>query len=147
MKTTVLVLALAAALAARASTEYAAITNAWYSQGASNLLVLAEARLATNQNDIAGLLMKASYDFDCSDRTVLSNSLQRILDVGPTVDLPVFKKVFAVITRMDIASTFRTLARETPEKHAADRAKMSRRKHPMAYALELHALEKDGFFK
>lgn len=147
MKTPILLIALAAALAAPASQEYATITNTWQTLGASNLLVLAEARLATNQNDIAGLLMKASYDFDYADKVTLSNSLQRILDVGPTVDLLTFKTIFTVMTRRDIASTFRVLARETPEKHAADREKMRRRKHPMAYAPELHALEKDGFFR
>lgn len=143
MKTKLLTLTLASALAASASETFTNITNLWWNGGQSCVLALANARLQSNPNDLAGLLMKASYDFDFADATTLSNSLQRVLDVGRTVTATAFTNAFAM-TELDIRGTFATLADETPEEHAADLQKVQGAGHPMAYETELAALDAEG---
>lgn len=138
-------LGLALAPALQASPYFTNVTNEWWQGRQTNVLTMAEARLAANTNDIAGLLMKASYDFDFSNSTILSNSLVRVLSVGETVTSPAFTNAFW-LTRLDIRGTFITLARETPEEHASDMRKVMGAGHPMAYSDELKALDEDGYF-
>lgn len=145
MKTTILASALLFAAPAFASAYYANITNEWFQGRQTNVLALASQRLASNTNDIAGLLMKASYEFDFADANTLSNSLVRILAVGRTVSSASFSNAFPLVS-LDIRGTFRTLATETPEEHASDMLKVMGAGHPMAYEDALKALDDDGYF-
>ena len=140
-----LALGLALTPVLQASPYFTNVTNEWWQGRQTNVLAMAEARLASNTNDIAGLLMKASYDFDFSSSTTLSNTLVRVLSVGETVTSHTFTNVFR-LTRLDIRGTFITLSKETPEKHASDMLKVMGAGHPMAYSIELEALDKDGYF-
>lgn len=140
-----LVLGLAFTSILQASPYFTNVTNEWWLGRQTNVLAMAEARLASNTNDIAGLLMKASYDFDFSNSTTLSNTLVRVLSVGETVTSPAFTNAFR-LTRLDIQGTFMTLDSETPEEHASDMRKVMGAGHPMAYSDELEALDKDGYF-
>lgn len=128
-----------------ASGYYSTVTNLWFQGHQSNVAAMANQRLAANTNDIAGLLMKASYDFDFASATVLSNSLSRVLSVGETITSPAFSNAFRM-TRIDIRGTFKTIATETSEEHASDMLKVTGPGHPMAYLDELKALDDDGYF-
>ena len=128
-----------------ASSHFTAITNEWFQGHQTNVLTMANQRLAANTNDIAGLLMKASYDFDFSDATALSNTLVRVLAVGETITTPAFSNAFRLV-RLDIRGTFKTISTETPEEHAADMLKIMGPGHPMAYDFALEALDDDGYF-
>ena len=145
MKAIIAILSLTLAISAAASDYYTSVTNFWYQGQQTNVLALSEQRLATNQNDIAGLLMKASYDFDFSNATTLSNTLARILVVGDTITTPAFTNAFR-LTAIDIRWTFATLSSETPAEHASDMPKVTGPGHPMAYSDELKALDDDGYF-
>ena len=146
MKTTAAVIfSLSLVGSALASDYYNAITNLWHQGRQTNVLAMSEQRLATNSCDIAGLLMKASYDFDFSNAATLSNTLVRVLAVGDTITTPAFTNVYKIL-RFDIRGTFRTLASETPEEHAADMLKVHGAGHPMAYEDALKALDDDGYF-
>ena len=140
-----LVLELALTPVLQASSYFTNVTNEWWQGRQTNVLSMAESRLAANTNDIAGLLMKASYDFDFSNSTTLSNTLVRVLSVGETVTFPAFTNAFR-LTRLDIQGTFMTLGSETPEEHATDMLKVMGPGHPMAYSDELKALDDDGYF-
>ena len=146
MRIPMILIGLAAAASVHASAYFTSVTNSWYAGRQTNVLALANARLASNTNDIAGLLMKASYEFDFADATTLSNTLARVLSVGPTVATPAFTNAFQ-LTRIDILGTFDTLATETAEERAADQHKVEGPGHPMAYEDELTALERDGYFQ
>ena len=128
-----------------ASNYYANITNQWFQGRQTNVLAIANQRLAANTNDIAGLLMKASYDFDFSDSTTLSNTLARVLSVGETITSSSFSNTFRLL-QLDIRCTFKTLATETPQEHANDMLKVIGPGHPMAYDFTLEALDDDGYF-
>lgn len=140
-----LALVLALTPVSQASSYFVNITNQWFLGHQTNVLALANQRLSANTNDIAGLLMKASYDFDFSDSGTLSNTLVRVLSVGETVTSPAFTNAFW-LTRLDIQGTFITLGTETPEEHASDMHKVTGPGHPMAYSEELKALDDDGYF-
>ena len=64
MKKATMIAAMLAAATLGASQYYSNITNQWYSGNQTNVYNEGMARLATNQNDIAGLLMVASWKLD-----------------------------------------------------------------------------------
>lgn len=139
------VLGLAIAPISQASPYYTNVTNEWWQGRQTNVLAMAESRLAANTNDIAGLLMKASYDFDFANSTTLSNTLMRVLAAGTHVTTPAFTNAFR-LTSIDIQWTFKTLEAETPSEHTSDMLKVTGPGHPMAYSDELKALDDDGYF-
>ena len=145
MNKTLLATALLLSSQAFASTYYANVTNEWFLGRQTNVLALANQRLASNTNDMAGLLMKASYDFDFADANTLSNSLVRVLSVGETISTPSFTNAYRLV-RLDIRGTFKTLSSETPEEHASDMLKIMGAGHQMAYEDALKALDDDGYF-
>ena len=145
MNKTLLATALLLSSQAFASAYYANVTNEWFQGRQTNVLALANQRLASNTNDMAGLLMKASYDFDFADANTLSNSLVRVLSVGETISTPSFTNAYRLV-RLDIRGTFKTLSSETPEEHASDMLKIMGAGHQMAYEDALKALDDDGYF-
>ena len=66
-------------------TFFANVTNLWWQGHKSNVLAIAEQRLACNSNDIAGLILKMEYDFSFLNLDSVSNSIQRVLDCGNTI--------------------------------------------------------------
>jgi hypothetical protein len=73
---------------------YTTVTNLWYQGYKSNVLAMAEARLQQNTNDIAGLIIKVEFDIDFTRDDRISNSVQRVLAIGPTIQTTNFAKVF-----------------------------------------------------
>lgn len=145
MKTPSLITAALLSAQALASTYYSNVTNEWLQGRQTNVLALANQRLAANTNDMAGLLMKASFDFDFADGHTLSNSLVRVLSAGETIVTPAFSNAYRLV-QLDIRGTFKTLSTETPEEHASDMLKVLGAGHPMAYEDALKALDDDGYF-
>ena len=73
-------MALALALSARAvptENTFAAVTNDWYVGKWTNVLELAQTRLAANSNDLVGAHLVVSYDVLFSDIPAISNSSRR----------------------------------------------------------------------
>ena len=128
-----------------ASTYFNTITNLWYTGHQTNVLQMAETRLAQNTNDVAGVLMKASWDFAFSDAVVLSNSLNRVLNAGETVQSSCFTNVFR-ITRLDVVCVLNAVANETVAQRTADLAKQNRPGRWPHFIEELKALDTDGYF-
>ena len=96
MKTKPALLVLVAAMLAfaphaRAQADlYSTVTNLWWNGPKTNLLALAEQRLAADTNDIVGIVLKTEYDISFSRASVLSNSFRRVLSVGAGVRTPAF---------------------------------------------------------
>jgi hypothetical protein len=75
-------MALATALSAYAvSTQntFTAVTNDWYVGKWTNVLELAQTRLAANSNDLVGAHLVVSYDVLFSDIPAISNSVTRLI--------------------------------------------------------------------
>ena len=149
MKRTISTLISASALlyaaSAIASPYFNTITNLWYSGHQTNVLQMAEARLARNTNDIAGVLMKASWDFAFSDAVVLSNSLNRVLSAGEVVQASCFSNLFR-ITRLDVECVLNAVVNETSTQRSLDIDKQNRPGRLPHFIEELKALDADGYF-
>lgn len=146
MKTTLSAFAVLIISASSFATPYFDnITNLWFTACHSNALAIANQRLAVNSNDIAGLLIKASWDFSFSNASVLSNSLLRVLEVGGSVRSRSFTNVFE-ITKVDIRYALIDLADETPAQRAEDFIKAARPGRLPHFVDDLKALDDDGFF-
>ena len=132
-------------LTAAASPYFDNITNHWYQAHHSNVLAIANQRLAANSNDLAGVILKASWDFEFSNATILSNSLNRLITVGGLCQSPSFTNEFA-ITVEDVNCTLQGLSLETPSQLAEDAAKRGLPGKQMHFMEELKALDDDGYF-
>ena len=103
--TTLCVMAALATVALASPTEntYHAVTNDWYNANFSNVLELAELRLAANTNDLVGAYLKLSWDICFSDASTLSNSVTRVLDIGDTVQNAAFSNEYWRLRPMTVS--------------------------------------------
>ena len=103
--TTLCAMAALATVAFASPTEntYHAVTNDWYNANFSNVLELAELRLATNTNDLVGAYLKLSWDICFSDASTLSNSVTRVLDIGDTVQNAAFSNEYWRLRPMTVS--------------------------------------------
>ena len=128
-----------------ASVYFTNVTNEWLQGRHTNVLYLAEQRLAANTNDIAGWLLKASWDFAHEDAAVLTNSMRRIISEGSKITTVAFSNVFSV-TKLDVDCMMEYLKGETMMQRDADIEKSSRPGVMLHYVNELQALDEDGYF-
>jgi hypothetical protein len=147
MKKTVLACVMVACVnGAWAQTDfYSNVTNLWWQGYKTNVLVIANARLAQNTNDIAGLLLKLEYDFEFINVNEISNDVQRVIAVGATVTTPNFQEQYGSLSQsldtfLDYLTSYPASA--IPE----DRAKALIPHKPMTHEMPLEALQKDGYF-
>jgi hypothetical protein len=133
-------------LAAQAQTNfYTNVTNLWYQGFKTNVLQIAEQRLQNNTNDIAGLLLKMEYDLAFTETATISNSIQRVLSVGATVNTPKFRGLYDELSFS--LSLLLNAIKECPiEDLPAEKAKALIIGKPLPDAIYLEALQKDGFF-
>ena len=103
--TTLCTMALSATVTFASPSEntYHAVTNDWYNANFSNVLELAESRLAANTNDLVGAYLKLSWDICFSDASTLSNSVTRVLDIGDTVQNAAFSNEFWRLRPMTVS--------------------------------------------
>ena len=103
--TTLCALAFSAMVTIASPTEntYHAVTNDWYNANFSNVLELAESRLAANTNDLVGAYLKLSWDICFSDASTLSNSVTRVLAIGDTVQNAAFSNEFWRLRPMTVS--------------------------------------------
>ena len=101
-RTTIMAALAAGAIAANATptqNTYHAVTNDWRSGAYSNVLELAQSRLAANPNDIVAAYIMKDYDIMFSDFTAMSNSFQRLIRAGALVTLPAYSNRFPRLRR------------------------------------------------
>ncbi|MDD2600916.1 MAG: hypothetical protein PHO37_17115 [Kiritimatiellae bacterium] len=149
MKTFILIfgLAIGTVFSAGAQTNfYANVTNLWYKGQKSNVLAIANARLAQNTNDIAGLILKAEYNLEFYDVMNISNSFIRVIQVGDSITTTNFYKRYQIM-RQDMLWTLRDLAENpiTAQEIQEERPKAFIN-HKSLPASLIEALQKDGYF-
>ena len=126
---------------------YTNITNLWYQGNKSNVLEIANARLAQNTNDIAGLVLKAEFHFAHLDTAEISNAYSRVLAVGGAVTSTNFVLRFS-IEKQYILNILEDLKDDpvTPEELLLDKPKATIIHKPLPTGL-IEALQKDGYFE
>ena len=128
---------------------YENVTNLWYQGYKTNVLAIADARLAVNSNDIAGLILKAEYHLAFCEEEAVSNAYLRIIQVGDTVATTNFVKCWqtegARQNYMDIMDHMAEYPL-TPQQIQQERLKGFINEKPLADAYLIEALQKDGYF-
>jgi len=129
---------------------YTNVTNLWYQGGESrsNVLAIANSRLAVNSNDIAGLILKANYHFTFLEDGSVSNAYLRVIQVGDTIMTTNFVKEWQenksrgdILDLLDVIAGNPLLPQQIQsEKHKALLPK------PLPDADLIEALQKDGYF-
>ena len=147
---TILVLTTAGNIAVLAQTNfYTNVTNLWYQGHKTNVLAIANTRLAANSNDIAGLILKADYHLEFSEEAALSNALLRVIQVGDTITTTSFVEEWqAGFSRYAILDLLDVIAKKplTPQQIQAEKHKALIPHKPLPDADLLEALQKDGYF-
>ena len=133
---------------AQTTNFYNTVTNLWYQGYKTNVLVIANARLATNTNDIAGLILKAEYHFAFLEASHISNAFLRVIQVGDTITTPNFVQRYQELSRAGFLAMLDDLA----EDPLTD-AEIQREKHkaliphkPLPSSRLIEALLQDGYF-
>ena len=123
---------------------YATVTNLWWNGPKTNILAIAEERLAANENDIVGIVLKTEYDISFSRASVLSNSFRRVLSAGATVDTPAFELAYPKIA-WNVSGAFLSLERYTDAVYDEEHHKgfTTHKEMNMKWAWE--ALREDGW--
>jgi len=130
---------------------YTNVTNLWYQggEGRSNVLVIANSRLAANTNDIAGLILKANFHFAFLEEAAVSNAYLRVIQVGDTITTTNFVKCWQekklrlfMLDDLDITAEIQM----TPQQIQAEKHKALIPEKPLPYADLIEALQKDGYF-
>lgn len=122
------------------------VTALWYTGQKTNVLNIAEQRLQVNSNDIAGLILKMEYEIAFLQLDSVSNTMERILDVGPTIKTTNFATMYTVVSN-NINHLLNILPLYPPDELAADREKGNISAKPLPHAKALKALEDDGYFE
>ena len=130
---------------------YANVTNLWYKGGEyrTNVLTIANARLAVNTNDIAGLILKANYDLEFVETGTISNSYLRVIQVGDTITTTNFVKCWQegqsrqyILELLDVIAEIPL----TPQQIQDGKNKALLPRKPLPDADLIEALQKDGYF-
>ena len=128
---------------------YTNVTNLWYQGYKTNVLEIANARLAVNTNDIAGLILKAEYHLAFLEVETISNSYLRVIHVGDTITTTHFMKDWQEgFSRKDILGLLDVIAKKplTPQQIQKERLKGFITEKPLPNESLIEALQKDGYF-
>lgn len=128
---------------------YTNVTNLWYQGGESrsNVLAIANERLAANTNDFAGLFLKAHYHLAFSEIDEMTNAFLRVVQVGNAITTANFVNRWQegaenILFFLDI------MAEEplTPQEIQEGKTKALIPHKPLPDADLIEALQKDGYF-
>ena len=122
---------------------YTNITNLWWQGHKSNVLAIAEQRLACNSNDIAGLILKLEYYTEFLNFDAISNSTRKVIDVGQTIQTDNYKSLFPFL-RFNMQTLLDLVAIYPESEIEADRAKAILPEKHMSFEDDLFAVCLDG---
>lgn len=136
---------LAAGLSAPAETElYETVTNLWWNGPKTNIFAIADARLLTNTNDPAGVVLRMEGDFAFGFGSDISNAVNRFLSVGAQIQTPAFRvqfpyEAFNVSVLLDTMPSFTAAEWEQEHEYGAVLHKN------MMFKTIWNSLENDGW--
>ena len=129
---------------------YTNVTNLWYQGHKTNVLEIANARLAVNTNDIAGLILKAEYHLAFCEDAALSNAYLRVIHVGDTITTTHFVEEWRKEWggQQDYLHILDYMSKNplTSQQIQKERLKGFINKKPLSDAYLIEALLKDGYF-
>lgn len=125
---------------------YEEVSSMWYSGNKTGVLSIAEQRLQQNTNDIAELILKMEYQIEFVELNAVSNTMQRVLDVGSQVTTTNFTAAFPLV-QSDINHLIQMLPLYPTNEIAGDIEKASIANKPLSSGYAIKALQDDGYFQ
>jgi hypothetical protein len=123
------------------------VTNLWYQGHKSNVLEIAEQRLNVNSNDIAGLILKAEYNFEFYETGDISNAYLRVIQIGDTITTPNFVTRYQGFSRQRILWILEDFAEEPVTMQDIQEGKQKALINNKSLSASLiEALQKDRYF-
>lgn len=128
-------------------TPFSTNVNAmWLSGNKSGVLAIANQRLQSNPNDIAGLLLKLQYQIAFFDVADFPGSADKVIAAGASISTTNFVKVYPALK-----SNLQYLRQNMPSFSAAqiqsESAKGNISGKPMDFLAVLQAIEQDGLIQ
>ena len=102
--------------------NFALVTNLWWNGYKTNVLQIAEQRLAINSNDIVGLILKLEYDVEFINLQLISNSVFSVAQCGRTISTPLFSQRLSQ-REEDLEEILDLVAIYPMEEYESDKAK------------------------
>lgn len=140
-------------MAAKAQTNtpvdnFTLVTNLWYNGYKTEVLAIADQRLAVNSNDLAGLVLKMEYDFSFVNTQTISNDMLNVIAVAGTITNEQVKLHYNEMK--EILEDFLLILKDdyhpTTEEIKEDRAKALLPHKRMTHERYLKWLHEDGLF-
>ena len=128
--------------------NFALVTNLWWNGYKTNVLQIAEQRLAANSNDLAGLILKMEFNIASNNVECFSNDINAVLANLCIVNGTNFARAVDDF-RFDLNASLDFLQNgfhPTQEEISEDKAKFTINGKPFVYEQELKALHDDGLF-
>jgi len=127
---------------------YTNVTNLWHQGYKSNVLEIAEQRLNINSNDIAGLILKADYNFEFYEVDSLSNAYLRVIQIGDTITTTNFMERYQKASRESILGILDDFAEEPVTNADIQEGKQKAliKYKNLTHSRLIEALQKDGYF-
>ena len=144
-----MVISVAGSVSLAQTNFYTNVTNLWYQGYKSNVLEIAEQRLAANTNDMAGLILKVNYHIAFCERAAYSNAFLRVIQVGDTITTTNFVNYWQEGgSRQNFLDILDYVAGNplTPQQIQTESLKGFINKKPLADDYLIEALQKDGYF-
>ena len=128
--------------------NFTLVTNLWFNGYKSNVLAMAEERIAINSNDLAGLVLKMEYDFAFMNASCISNDIFSVIARAGTITNTTVKSHYAEMK--SFLESFLSYLEEdyhpTLAEIEADRAKALLIHKQMTHERYLKWLHDDGLF-
>ena len=128
--------------------DFVTVTNLWYEGHKTNVLAIAEQRLAANSNDLAGLILKMEYNLAFSNNSCLSNDALLVISVANDMTNEHIK-AHSQVMRSYLEMFLDYLAHDyhpTESEIELEKQKGFIIHKPMTYEIPLKALHDDGLF-
>jgi len=125
---------------------YEEVSSMWYSGNKTGVLSIAQQRLQQNTSDVAGLILKMEYQIEFVELSAVSNTMQRVLDVGSQVTTTNFAAAFPLV-QSDINHLFQLLPLYPTNETAGDIEKANISNKPLSSGYAIKALQDDGYFQ
>ncbi len=121
------------------------VSSLWYAGQKTNVLNIANQRLQTNTNDIAGLILKMEYQIEFLQLNTISNTMQRVLVEGTKITTTNFVTIFSVLEG-SVNHLLDMIPLYPPDEFATDQGKCNISGKPLSFRSVIQALENDGYF-
>ena len=127
------------------SSFYFKVRSMWLTGDKDGVLTIAKDRLRHDENDLAGLLLKAEYQGEFLQLLESSNTLRRVINIGTQYKGTNFAEYLSLLEfDMEVLGYF--ITNYPPDEYEKDKAKAYLAGKIMTCDGMLLALEKDGYF-